>query len=80
MSLPDSLSDHSSTIWESSGGTCHDGITPVSADEEAKIVMCIVQELSEKYSLEISLSPSWSRMKGMQGPVKILVKTMEEEW
>jgi hypothetical protein len=72
MSLPDSLFGNMSTIWESPGGTRRDGVPPVSADDEAKIVMCIVQELSEKFSLELSLSPALSRTEGEQGQIKTL--------
>ncbi len=71
-----------STIWESPGGTRRDGVPPVSADDEAKIVICIVQELSEKFSLELSLSPALSRTEGEQTKHCLLLsgKVMEDEW
>lgn len=79
-------SSNLSTIWESPAETCRNGVPLVSADDEAKIIMCIVQELSEKFSIKLSLKPALSRTEGIQGHVKTLYrmllsgKAMEEEW
>jgi hypothetical protein len=67
VSLPIGLNDPSNTIWESPGGTCRNGVPPISAENEVRIIKSLVLEINEKFGLDISLNPALSRNDGKPG-------------